>query len=73
MVDILTVAASLAAQAEERPWATLVPHVLPGRASPGFPPYSVGAVPPRTSRGRAPVGHAPAAALRPARSAAGAS
>ena len=33
VADILTVAASLAAQAEERPWATLIPHVLPtGRA-----------------------------------------
>ena len=40
MADILTVAAALAAEVEERPWATLVPHVLPGRASPGFPPYS---------------------------------
>ena len=36
VADILTVAASLAAQAEERPWATLVPHVYPvGR--PGLP------------------------------------
>ncbi len=50
VVDILTVAASLAAQAEERPWATLVPHVYPvGR--PGLPPYSVGAVPARTRVG----------------------
>ena len=29
VADILTVAASLAAQLAERPWATLVPHVLP--------------------------------------------
>ncbi len=50
VADILTVAASLAAQAEERPWGTLVPHVYPvGR--PGLPPYSVGAVPPRTRVG----------------------
>jgi UDP:flavonoid glycosyltransferase YjiC (YdhE family) len=50
VVDILTVAASLAAQAEERPWATLVPHVYPV-GHPGLPPYSVGAVPPRTRAG----------------------
>jgi UDP:flavonoid glycosyltransferase YjiC (YdhE family) len=50
VADILTVAASLAAQAEERPWATLVPHVLPIGA-PGLPPYSVGAVPARTRLG----------------------
>ncbi len=50
VADILTVAASLAAQAEERPWGTLVPHVYPvGR--PGLPPYSVGAIPPRTRVG----------------------
>jgi hypothetical protein len=29
VADIITSAASLAAQAEERRWATLVPHVLP--------------------------------------------
>ena len=50
VVDILTVAASLAAQAEERPWATLVPHVLPV-GEPWLPPYSVGAIPPRTRIG----------------------
>jgi UDP:flavonoid glycosyltransferase YjiC (YdhE family) len=50
VVDILTVAASLAAQAEERPWATLVPHVLPVGES-WLPPYSVGAIPPRTRIG----------------------
>jgi UDP:flavonoid glycosyltransferase YjiC (YdhE family) len=50
VVDILTVAASLAAQVEERPWGTLIPHVYPvGRA--GLPPYSVGAVPARTRLG----------------------
>jgi UDP:flavonoid glycosyltransferase YjiC (YdhE family) len=52
VVDILTVAGALAAEAEERPWATLVPHVLP-TPSPGFPPYSVGARLPRTAMGRA--------------------
>ena len=50
VADILTVAASLAAQVEERPWATLVPHVFPV-GQPGLPPYSVGAVPPRTRVG----------------------
>jgi UDP:flavonoid glycosyltransferase YjiC (YdhE family) len=50
VADILTVAAALAAQVEERPWGTLVPHVLPvGR--PGLPPYSIGAVAPRTRAG----------------------
>ena len=52
VADILTVAGSLAAQMEERPWATLVPHVLPtGEA--GLPPYSVGARLPRTRAGAA--------------------
>jgi UDP:flavonoid glycosyltransferase YjiC (YdhE family) len=51
VADIITVAGSLAAQAEGRPWATLVPHVLP-HGEPGFPIYSVGAVYPRTSIGR---------------------
>ncbi len=51
VVDILTVAGALAAEAEDRPWATLVPHVLP-TPSPGFPPYSVGARLPRTAMGR---------------------
>jgi UDP:flavonoid glycosyltransferase YjiC (YdhE family) len=50
VVDILTVASALAAQIEERPWATLVPHVMPV-AEPGFPPYSVGARYPRTPLG----------------------
>jgi UDP:flavonoid glycosyltransferase YjiC (YdhE family) len=50
VVDILTVAASLAAQAEERPCATLVPHVYPVGLA-GLPPYSVGAVRPRTRVG----------------------
>jgi MGT family glycosyltransferase len=50
VADILTVAATLAAELEDRPWATLVPHVLPmGEA--GFPVYAVGAVYPRTGLG----------------------
>lgn len=51
VADIITVAASLAAQAERRRWATLVPHVMP-TGEPGFPIYSVGAVYPRTAAGR---------------------
>ena len=52
VVDILTTAAALAAEMTGRPWATLIPHVLP-TPSPGFPPYSVGARLPRTPVGRA--------------------
>jgi UDP:flavonoid glycosyltransferase YjiC (YdhE family) len=51
VVDILTVAATLAAELEERPWATLIPHPLPTRER-GAPPFSVGARLPRTSVGR---------------------
>jgi UDP:flavonoid glycosyltransferase YjiC (YdhE family) len=51
VADIITVAGSLAAQAEARPWATLVPHVMP-TGEPGFPIYSIGAVYPRTPLGR---------------------
>ncbi len=51
VADIITVAGSLAAQAEGKPWATLVPHVLP-TGEPGFPIYSVGAVYPRSAVGR---------------------
>jgi UDP:flavonoid glycosyltransferase YjiC (YdhE family) len=50
VADILTVAAALAAELEGRPWATLVPHVLP-MGEPGFPVYAVGAVYPRTALG----------------------
>jgi UDP:flavonoid glycosyltransferase YjiC (YdhE family) len=50
VADILTVAAALAAELEERPWATLVPHVMP-MGEPGFPVYAVGAVHPRTAFG----------------------
>jgi len=52
VVDILTVAAALAAELEGRRWATLIPHVMPTSAR-GFPPYSSGARLPRTSLGRA--------------------
>jgi len=51
VADILTVAAALAAELERRPWATIVPHVLPS-GEPGFPVYAVGAVFPRTAAGR---------------------
>jgi UDP:flavonoid glycosyltransferase YjiC (YdhE family) len=51
VADILTVAASLAAELENRPWVTLVPHVLP-MGEPGFPVYAVGAVYPRTALGQ---------------------
>ena len=52
VVDILTVAAALAAEREGLPWITLVPHLLPlpDRA---LPPYAIGALPPRTAVGRA--------------------
>lgn len=51
VADIITSAASLAAQAEGRAWATLIPHVMP-TGEPGFPVYSIGAVYPRTALGR---------------------
>jgi UDP:flavonoid glycosyltransferase YjiC (YdhE family) len=51
IADILTLAAALAAELEERPWVTLVPHVLP-TGEQGFPVYAVGAVYPRTAAGR---------------------
>jgi UDP:flavonoid glycosyltransferase YjiC (YdhE family) len=50
VADILTIAAGLAAELEDRPWVTLIPHVLP-TPEPGLPPYSVGAVRPRTAAG----------------------
>ncbi len=50
VADILTVAASLAAEKSGRRWATLVPHVLP-LTEPGRPPYSTGARLPRTPVG----------------------
>lgn len=51
VADILTVGVALAAEMESRPWATLVPHLLP-TPEPGFPPYSAGARLPRTAVGR---------------------
>ena len=51
VVDILTVAAALAAEKAGKAWATLIPHVLP-TPSDGFPPYSIGARLPRTAMGR---------------------
>ena len=64
VADILTVAATLAAELEDRPWATLVPHVLP-MGEPGFPVYAVGAVYPRTAVRGTPLAHdAPAAHAR---------
>lgn len=50
VVDILTIAAALAAELCGKPWATLVPHVLPTPAA-GLPPFSIGARPPRTRAG----------------------
>ena len=50
VADILTLAAALAAELEQRPWVTLVPHVMP-MGQPGFPVYALGAVPARTAAG----------------------
>ena len=52
VVDILTVAAGLAADMAGARWASLIPHVLP-TPEPGFPPYSIGARLPRTRVGSA--------------------
>ena len=52
VADILTVAATLAAELEGREWATLIPHPLPTRGR-GAPAFSVGARLPRTAAGRA--------------------
>lgn len=49
--DILTLAASFAAELESVPWSTLVPHVLP-LTQPGLPPYPLGGRPARTPVGR---------------------
>jgi UDP:flavonoid glycosyltransferase YjiC (YdhE family) len=51
VADILTLAPALAAEAEDVPVATLVPHVFPPGA-PGHPAYSIGARLPRTALGR---------------------
>jgi UDP:flavonoid glycosyltransferase YjiC (YdhE family) len=64
--DVLTLAPALASELEGVPWATLVPHVHPSNA-PGFPPYALGARPPRTAAGRAiwrRLAHASEAGLR---------
>ena len=58
--DVLTLAPALAAERAGVKVATLVPHVDP-RTAPGAPPYSVGALPPRSAFGRRVWG-----ALRPA-------
>lgn len=50
VADILTVAASMAAELEGVPWATLVPHCLPTR-EPHWPPFATGARIPRTPIG----------------------
>jgi UDP:flavonoid glycosyltransferase YjiC (YdhE family) len=51
VADILTLAPALAAEAEGRPVATLIPHIDP-RGGPGFPPFALGARLPRTTAGR---------------------
>ena len=51
VADVLTIAPALAAELEQRPLATLIPHVLQV-AEPGFPTYSIGARLPRTPLGR---------------------
>jgi UDP:flavonoid glycosyltransferase YjiC (YdhE family) len=48
--DVLTLAPALAAELEQVPVATLVPHLYPPSA-PDFPPYALGARLPRTSVG----------------------
>ena len=50
--DILTLAPALAAELEQVPVATLVPHLYTA-GGPGFPPYALGARLPRTALGRA--------------------
>ena len=53
--------AALAAQMEGRPWATLIPHVLP-TGEPGLPPYSVGRAPAAHAAAR--IGHVGPVAAR---------
>jgi UDP:flavonoid glycosyltransferase YjiC (YdhE family) len=52
VADILTLAPALAAELDQRPRATLIPHVHP-HGAPDFPIYSLGARLPRTAVGRA--------------------
>jgi len=51
VADILTAVGGLTAGIEQRPFATLIPHVLPTSEA-GLPPYSIGARLPRTALGR---------------------
>ncbi|MFZ0384670.1 MAG: nucleotide disphospho-sugar-binding domain-containing protein [Solirubrobacteraceae bacterium] len=48
--DILTLAPALSAELESVPVATLIPHLYPP-GEPGFPPFGLGAKPPRTRAG----------------------
>jgi UDP:flavonoid glycosyltransferase YjiC (YdhE family) len=57
VADILTLAPALAAELEQLPCATLIPHVYPNGES-HFPIYSLGARLPRTAVGRALWRHA---------------
>ncbi len=52
VADILTLAPALAAESENVPWATLIPHVFPC-GEPDFPVFSLGARLPQTNIGRA--------------------
>jgi UDP:flavonoid glycosyltransferase YjiC (YdhE family) len=57
VADVLTLAPALAAEIDDRPCATLIPHVYPdGQAD--FPIYSLGARLPRTALGRSVWRHA---------------
>jgi len=49
--DILTLAPAMAAELEDIPAATLIPHLYPDNA-PGQPPYAIGARMPRSQAGR---------------------
>lgn len=51
VADILTLGPALAGELEDVPVATLIPHVHPHLPT-GLPPYSFGALPPRTALGR---------------------
>jgi UDP:flavonoid glycosyltransferase YjiC (YdhE family) len=57
VADILTLGPALAAELQDVPGATLIPHVYPP-GEPGFPIYSLGARLPRTALGRALWRHA---------------
>ncbi len=52
VADILTLAPALAAELQDIPCATLIPHVYP-QGEPGMPIYSLGARLPRTALGHA--------------------